>query len=50
MQRADKAKLDVEGVIYKRRSLKVMPGWYMAGVWIGRNYKEALDWLYNNGY
>lgn len=51
MQRADKAKLDAEGAIY-RKGLKYpfRTGWYLKDEFIGYNYKEALEWLYEHGY
>ncbi len=60
MQMSDKAKLEAEGA---RFNLSSQPdksfasgwqvnnkGWYMGEEFIGYNYKQALDWLYDNGY
>ena len=47
IQLADKAKLQVEGchyLLYPRR------GWYMGDKWIGYNFIQALEWLWENGY
>lgn len=62
MQMSDKAKLTVEGCYFNRESSIEHPvatssktvymprGWYKGGVFIGYNYKEALNWLYDKGY
>lgn len=52
MQMSDKAKLDAEGVVYHRHTTQYPyhAGWYLKEKFIGYNYKEALDWLWKNGY
>jgi len=60
MQMSDKAKLEVEGAWFNPSSQPDKSlawgwpvnnkGWYMGNVFIGHNYKEALDWLHGNGY
>jgi hypothetical protein len=62
MQIADKSKLTVEGCYFNKQSSweliaagsskrVFMPrGWYKGNKFIGYNYKQALDWLHDNGY
>ena len=60
MYMSDKAKQEVEGARFNTSSqddksiakcwLMNNRGWYMGQQFIGHNYKEAIDWLHNNGY
>ena len=60
MQMSDKAKLEAEGARFNPSSQPDKSiawgwqvnnrGWYIGKQFIGHNFKEALDWLYNNGY
>ena len=51
MQRADKAKLEAEGAVYRKGYYPDgRRGWYIKDTFIGYNYKEAIEWLHNNGY
>ena len=58
---SDKAKLEVEGCYFNNKSSYEMPiadscqkvfmprGWYKGNKFIGYNFKEALNWLHDNG-